>query len=123
MMILFIIALVCFAYTAVTIYRYLTSSFRLLENVQSSAPETWESLGRPEKVWIQNVKPGQAGGMYTIQPLWPWLNWVWLADDNGLDYRLGKELKQVSRLLKQGVAGFGITMLAFIYVIVISPPA
>ena len=122
-MIFFIIALVCFAYTGITIYLYLTSSFQLLEHVQSSAPEIWESLGRPEKKWIQNATPGKAGGMYTIQPLWPWLNWVWQADSSGLDFRLGKNLKQVSRLLKRGLAGFGVTMLAFVYVIIISPPA
>lgn len=119
----FIIALICFAYTGISIYRYLRSSLQLLEQLQSSAPETWEQLGRPEKVWIQNAEPGKAGGMYTIQPLWPWLNWVWQADAGGLDFRLGKELKRVSRLLKQGLAGLAVTLLVFVYVIIISPPA
>lgn len=122
-MVFFIVALVCFAFTGITIYRYLSNSFRLLEQLQSSAPETWESIGRPEKTWIQNMEPGKAGGIYVIKPVWPWLNWVWQADTDGLDFRLGKELKKVSRLLKQGLAGFGVTMLSFVYVIIISPPA
>jgi hypothetical protein len=62
----FIIALVCFAYTMISIYRYVTSSFALLERIQTSAPETWEALGRPEKVY---VKGGSGGGMHTIKPL------------------------------------------------------
>lgn len=123
MMLAFVIALVCFAYTGITIYRYLTASFQLLKHLQSSAPETWESLGKPEKIWIQNMQPGKGGGIYVIKPLWPWLNWVWQADGNGLDFKLGKNLKQVSRLLKRGLAGFGATMLSFFYVILISPPA
>ena len=119
----FILALACFAYTGITIYRYLSSSFQLLEQVQTDAPETWESLGRPEKIWIKNRQPGKYGGMYTIQPLWPWLNWVWQADTNGLDFRLGKELKNVSRLLKRGLTGFAITCIFFLSMSIFAPPA
>ena len=122
-MIFFIIVMVCFAYTGFTIYKYLTASFQLLEHLQASAPDIWQRLGSPRKIWVQNTTPGKGGGIYTIKPLWPWLNWIWQADSNGLDYRLGKELLQVSRLLKSGLIGLAITIIAFGILMVTSTPA
>lgn len=116
----FIIAVISFTYTGFTIYRYLISSFRLLEYIQTSATDTWEKLGRPEKIWIRN---GNSGGMYTIRPLMPWLEWLWRADTMGLDFKAAKELKETSTLLKKGLVAFVLTLVSFLFAIVIFPPA
>ena len=94
----FVIAMGCFTFAGITVFRYISTSFSLLEQVQSSAPETWEKLGRPEKIWIKN---GSGGGMQTIKPIWPWLNWVWHADTIGLDFEIGKELKTSKKFYLQ----------------------
>lgn len=115
----FIIAMACFTYAGITIFRYIESSFNLLKNVRSEAPDLWESLGRPEKIWVRTNR----GGMYTIKPLWPWLDWVWRCESRDLDRNLGNELKQTSQLLRKGLIAFGMTFVTFFYVIIISPPA
>ncbi len=115
----FIIALVCFSYAGNCIFRYIKSTFNLLENVQEKAPEIWENLGRPEKVWIKSSK----GGMHTIQALWPWLNWVWECEIHSLDRKLGFRLKKTGGLLKRGLIAFALTLVSFLYVIVITPPS
>lgn len=103
----------------ITIFRYLNSSFALLGSVPSSGPEIWEDLGRPKKVRVRSNN----GGMWTIKPLWPWLNWLWQGQINHSDRNLGDDLKRVSSLLKHSLVAFSATLILFFYVIVISPPA
>ena len=60
--------------------------------------------------------------MHTIQPLWPWLAWVWHCDTRGLDRNIGLQLKKTSQLLRRGLIAFALTLVSFFYLIVISPP-
>lgn len=118
-----VIALTCFAVTGVTIYRYLASTFRLLEGVKALSPEIWERLDRPEKVRYQRHGDGLGYHVsYTIQPLWPWLRWVWKGDPDGLDYRLAPNLRTTGRLLRHGLGLLLVTFAVFFYAIVIAPP-
>ena len=116
----FLVAMACFAYAGITIFSYTKSSFSLLEDVQATAPELWESLGQPEKIWVRH---GNGGGMHTIQPIWPWLDWVWHCRAYGVDRKLSNGLKRTSQLLKRGLVAFVVTIITFFYAIVISPPA
>ena len=117
-----IVAMAFFAVTGLWIYRYLKSTFLLLERLKESAPHIWEQLGRPEKVRYRKHNAGLGYHVnYTIQPIWPWLKWVWEADLHGLDSGLGRDLRQTSKLLKQSSGLFLITFLVFFYTIVISP--
>lgn len=55
---------------AVSLWRALRDAFELVVLVRDSAPDLWLRLGSPER-----VRAG--GGLYTISPLFPWLNWLW----------------------------------------------
>ena len=46
----FIIALVCFSYAGISIFRYMKSTFSLLGEVQSLEPEVWERRGGPHSL-------------------------------------------------------------------------
>ena len=118
-----IVAMAFFGLTGLVIYRYLKSTFFLLERLKKSAPHTWEQLGRPEKVRYREHTAGPGYHVnYTIQPIWPWLKWVWEADVQGLDPSLSRDLRRTSKLLKQGSVLLFLTLLVFFYTIVISPP-
>lgn len=56
-----------------TIWRYLTLSFELVGTVRERAPQLWQRLDCPERVYIDAGLPG----MHTIRPLRPWLRWIW----------------------------------------------
>ena len=92
--------------TAFVTYRYLQSSFVLLEQVREVEP-LWEQLERPERVWVREM----SGGISTIQPIFPWLKWLWAADTQGLDRKLARQLKSTSALLSLGLVLFALTVL------------
>ena len=105
--------LIPFAICGILILQYLRASFRLLEIVQAQAEDLWHRLGQPRRVWVKSNE----GGMHTIQPLWPWLGWVWRADTAGLHPRVARELSRTSGLLKTALVAFIVTMLAFLGVL------
>ncbi len=107
-MIIFIVV-IPFAVSGVLIFQYMRATFHLLEMVQEHAPAVWQDLGRPERVWVNSNE-----GMHTIQPLWPWLGWVWKGDTAGLDRRVARALSRTNGLLKSALVAFTVTVLAFL---------
>lgn len=96
-------------FLAFAIYRYLTLSFRLLEQVQEREPELWQTLGRPERVFVQD----HPGGIHTIQPLFPWLGWVWNGERFGVPVRVRRLHREVRSYLVMGLAGLAAWLGAF----------
>lgn len=115
---LFFLASISVPIAVLFIFLYLQASFRLLEMVEARHPELWQSLGEPKRVFVRQ----QAGGIHTIQPLMPWLSWVWAGNPRGLDahavvqYRLTR-----SRLLLGGAAL--VTSFLMIGLLIITAPA
>ena len=118
-----IISFVVFVVTMYTIYRYLRSSFHLLKEVRSSAPVIWEQLGKPQVVRYRSHGGGFGYHVsYTIQPLWPWLRWVWEANPRELDGNLNLMLQETSQLLRKSIVMLIVTFAVFYLTIVVFPP-
>lgn len=104
---LVVLALILFPATGVCIYLYLQSTFQLLKLVQND-PALWRSLGRPRKIHVREAAPG---GFQTIQPIGPWLAWVWAAQPApDASAPLAERLRATSRLLKRGLLLFAATL-------------
>jgi len=87
------------------------------------SPDIWERLGRPEKIRYRTHGDGFGYHVnYTIQPLWPWLSWVWKGNPVGLNQQLVPDLHKTGRLLRIGLVMLLITLVVFFYAIVVAPP-
>jgi len=94
----FTIVLCLFPITGIVIFLYLRSTFRLLEGLQNNAPEVWEKLGKPERIFVK--------GMYTIKPIFPWIGWIWKGETEGLPVDIACGLIKTRRLFKGGLVLF-----------------
>ena len=74
------------------IIQYLKSSYTLLSMVKDSDTQLWESLGRPEAIMLPSL------GFGTIQPILPWLKWIWTQDITGLQENVKLQLEKTNRL-------------------------
>ncbi|MFA6984681.1 MAG: hypothetical protein WC213_00550 [Arenimonas sp.] len=99
--------------TAAVIFFYLRSSFDLLELVKNDNA-LWMRLNRPEKTWVRE----QGGGFATIQPLFPWLGWVWEGNTSGLRADIARQVTSTSKLLRSGLTLFASTCLAIIVLVI-----
>ncbi len=82
--------------TGFTLLSYLRTSFDLLDEV-TRHPALWKQLGEPQVVYVWD---GQVD-YKTVQPLLPWLSWIWRADTRGLDSRLSSKLAETNRLFRR----------------------
>ena len=98
----FTIALCLFPITGIVIFLYIRSTLKLLEDIQNDAPDVWEHLGRPERIFVQ--------GMHTIQPIMPWIVWVWKGESAGLPVDIACSLIKTRKLFKGGLALFFLTV-------------
>ena len=98
----FTIALCLFPVTGIVIFLYIRSTFRLLEGLQNNAPEVWEKLGKPERIFVR--------GMHTIQPIFPWIGWIWKGETEGLPVDIACSLIKTRRLFKGGLVLFFLTV-------------
>lgn len=99
---LMLLVLVIFFFTGMTIFFYLRSSFRLLEDLQCHAPQVWEQLRKPERIYVRKA----SGGFHTIKPLLPWMGWMLRGMTTGLTEDLAKDLVKTRRLFIAGLVLF-----------------
>ena len=95
------------AFAGLTVFGYLRASFDLLEEV-TRHPVLWKQLGEPRVV---HVRDGQTG-YKTLQPILPWLSWVWRSDASGLDAKLGQKLAETGKLLHKSTLLMAMLMVA-----------
>lgn len=117
MFIMFVFVPLLFVATAVTIFLYIRASFQLLDDLQTQAPDVWEQLGRPERIYVRQAR----GGCHTIKPLMPWLGWIWRGDPTGLPGPVALGLVKTHRLLIAGLILFGMTVFAFLFLFATAP--
>ena len=98
----FTIALCLFPVTGIVIFLYLRSASQLFEDVQNDAPEIWEKLGKPRRIFVH--------GMRTIQPIFPWIGWIWKGDTEGLPEDIACGLIKTRRLFKGSLVLFFLTV-------------
>ncbi|MEX2611721.1 MAG: hypothetical protein WEA24_17500 [Gemmatimonadota bacterium] len=109
-LVLFAIASLAVPVAVGVIFLYLRASFELLDLVRSKHPELWQSLGKPERVYVQE----QQRGFHTIQPLMPWLSWVWSGSPEKLSPYVALKLRRARSLLVTGAAAFGGALVAML---------
>ena len=98
----FTIALCFFLITGIVIFSYLMSSSRLFDDIQNYAPEIWEKLGKPKRIFVH--------GMRTIQPIFPWIAWIWKGETEGLPSDIACSLIKSRRLFKGSLVLFFLTV-------------
>ena len=117
---LFAVASIAVPIAVATIFLYLRASFELLELVRRYEPATWRSLGEPERVWVRG---GTQGGFDTIQPIGPWLSWVWSGGVERLDPQVARSLARTRRLLRTGCIAFAGAVVAILVLVLTASPA
>jgi hypothetical protein len=105
-----VLVMILFIPTGIRIYHYLKSTFRLVEDVERLAPEVWESLGRPRRVYVRTAK----GGSHTIQPMLPWLGWIWGGDPGAVPHEVAGQYHRTRTLLLRGLTLFSVCFVIFL---------
>lgn len=115
-MFLLVLVALLFPVTAVVTFAYLRRGFELLELVQQDEA-LWHRLGRPEKVLIRQFDSRVA----TIQPIMPWLSWIWAGDRSHLSQALGDRLMATRKLLVAGLLLFALASAAIVVLVLFAP--
>ena len=115
-MFMLVLVALLFPVTAVVIFAYLRQGFELLVLVQRDEA-LWHRLGRPERVLIRQFDSRAA----TIQPIVPWLRWIWAGDRSHLNKALGDRLMATRKLLVAGLLLFGLASTAILMLVLVAP--